>query len=67
VGDLVKIPEQRQPTFHTDKYQVRWNPEMDAHKGKTATVTKVDTDRTVVLDLSDWWWAMDWLERAVEP
>lgn len=65
VGDLVKIPEQPQPRFTTPSGSVSWKPEMTAHAGKTATVTTVDTDRTVHLDVSPaWWWAMDWLEPA---
>jgi hypothetical protein len=61
VGDLVRIPERPQP----DSPVLNWAPEMTAHVGKTATVTVVDNDRTVKLDVSDrWWWAMDWLEAA---
>lgn len=61
VGDLVKIPERPQP----ETPAVTWASAMTAHVGKTATVTDVDDDRTVKLDVSNrWWWAMDWLEPA---
>jgi len=64
VGDLVRIPDQPQPQFVTPGNQsVAWKDEMTTHAGKTATVTLVDDDRTVLLDVSPtWWWAMDWLE-----
>jgi TIR domain len=64
VGDLVRIPDQPQPAFITPATQrVAWKDGMTAHAGKTATVTFVDEDRTVRLDVSpSWWWAMDWLD-----
>ncbi len=66
VGDIVKIPEQPQEPFITDRTQsVNWTPDMTPHSGKTATVIRTDDDRTVVLDvMPQKWWAMDWLELA---
>jgi hypothetical protein len=66
VGDVVKIPEQPQPPFVTNRNQsVAWKDDMTTHAGKVATVTFVDDDRTVHLDVDPAkWWAMDWLEPA---
>jgi hypothetical protein len=65
VGDVVRIPEQPQSQFVSPKGRVSWKDEMTEFAGRTATVTLVDDDRTVRLDVSiNWWWAMDWLEPA---
>lgn len=70
VGDVVKIPDRRQPDFRTTKgLNVGWVDDMDIHAGKLATVEEVDDDRTVLLDVDDgeWWWAMDWLQQVLIP
>lgn len=66
VGDLVRIPAQTQNDFVTQNGElVSWVDDMTPHLGKTATVTVVDDDRTVGLDVAEQrWWAMDWLEPA---
>jgi hypothetical protein len=67
VGDVVGIPEQRQPDFNGPKGVVEWVEKMDTFKGRTGIVTEVDDDRTVRLDITGGsWWAMDWLEPAAK-
>jgi hypothetical protein len=66
-GDLVRIPDRPRSPFVTDEdIPIEWLDEMDAFIGNVATVTVVDDDRTVKLDVDGeaWWWAMDWLEPA---
>jgi hypothetical protein len=64
VSDIVRIPERPQETFVSPlDMAIRWTDDMTQHAGKTATVTQVDPDRTVQLDVDRVkWWAMDWLE-----
>jgi hypothetical protein len=70
VNDVVKLPEQPQPTLHTsDGLLISWSNEMTAYAGKLATVNTVRNPEVVSLDIDGgkWWWAMAWLEPGSYP
>src|SRR5207244_432505 len=59
VGEKIRLPAKRQAS--TD--EVRWVESMDAFLDSVATVTKIDRDKTVQLDVDKGahWWAPEWL------
>jgi RsiW-degrading membrane proteinase PrsW (M82 family) len=68
VGDLVQLPADPQPAFHTGPHQVPWKKRMNAQLGRTATIMRLDTDRTAQLDIDAGteWWALDWLRPLLK-
>ncbi len=64
IGDRVRIPTEPQLPFDAGGYMVAWRPDMDAFRGRAATVTAVGPG-TVHLDIGrpEEEWAVDWLDR----
>lgn len=66
VGEKVKIPDTRQPAVERDPGpSIDWNPSMDTYRGMEATITQVDSDQSVKLDVDggNFWWAFEWLQH----
>lgn len=62
-NDRVQLPSDPQPTFHTGAGNIHWTRQMDANLGKTATITRLNGDRTARLDLDGGAgeWPLAWL------
>jgi TIR domain-containing protein/SH3 domain-containing protein len=67
VGDIVRLPSATPSPNFVDrpKYVITWNEKMDSYLGRVASVTEVDKDRSVRLDIDDGerWWAFEWLRK----
>ena len=59
VGERVKLPTAKQQRVR----DIEWYPTMDRFVGAEAIVTKVDQDRSVLLNVDEGihWWAFEWL------
>jgi RsiW-degrading membrane proteinase PrsW (M82 family) len=68
VGDLVQLPGDPQPAFHTGRTNLHWKRDMSAHLGDLATITEIEPDRTARLDIDRGAevWALDWLRPELK-
>lgn len=67
VGDLAQLPDDPQPALHHSP-AVRWTKDMNTDLGKSATITRIDPDRTARLDIDGGAnkWPLDWLRPALK-
>ena len=65
VGDKVKLPNRRKQDADREKVVISWEEDMDSYLDHEATVTIVDNDKSLKIDIDgeENWWAFEWLTK----